>query len=190
MVSKDIFYTEQVELLRQLCSCFTDAAVACEKKSLIDSLSFRLVMNTPVPFRIISLCLCAYKLRYNELASLTIPVLLKPNSVKIWQPKVGTFKVVSNLLFTAGLKIPVKLRGLQLNFCSYGSFKSMLAFAKRAAGFRSRTGCLDDTHIFRHLYASSAYYGNISSDEISKNLGHADSDTYKRYVHDRQFFLT
>jgi hypothetical protein len=129
------------------------------------------------------LLLASFYLRFSELDQIIITRLINDTSLNIYQSKTRTFKYVENVFFPLLNNVVSFKPDTPLRIVSYGYLVQEIARVRKILGVEFNDVCNDETHIFRHLFATWQTLLESSASEISSALGHRNPATLEEYIH-------
>jgi integrase len=149
----------------------------------IDPLSREILNNVNILCLFPAYLLSYFCLRFSELNFVSLRLLLSGETIKVYQPKTGQYKVISNNPFYSYLNYDVIDPTTPVMVVSYTQVKDSVHKAAALSGVQIPGEAQDATHIFRHLRASYAKQNGQSLKEIRKLLGHSGREAIKHYIH-------
>jgi hypothetical protein len=132
-----------------------------------------------VPSFFLAYTLC----RINELEQVTVALLKSHQPIEIHSSKSDHIRQVPPLELFKPRDLQSVTDNTMIMAITYDSLKTSIRTCKNHLNISLPSGCLDCTHIFRHLEATHMCDQHVPLSTISYKLGHKLENTTLKYIH-------
>jgi hypothetical protein len=170
-------------MVQSLIPSFHKVALFAFSENMIDPFSLVLIMNCVGQYFPYLVVAAITKLRYADVLKLQYKIICQRQSYLVRQEKTGYDIMVDLKMFAGRVNFEERFAAVDLYDFSYAQLARTIIRARQKSRIKLPPGVCDETHIFRHLWASwyVAQFG--LSPYVSKILGHSSLESISSYLH-------